>query len=272
MPMIRLKPKKSLGQHFLVDGNTIQKIVRTVDPDPTDRIVEIGPGSGALTVHLAGRCAELLLVEKDGRACGLLREKYEGVEGVRICHDDFLRVSLQSIVDTADPLIRIVGSIPYYITSPILMHMLDNRRYIRDAFILMQYEAARRIAARPSESDYGILSVLLQSWAAVTIRFRVPPTVFYPRPSVESALVHIEFMRSRPDIGDEILHRSIVQGTFGKRRKMLRSSLRSLFPDLPTRLDAVTIDLNKRPEQCTVGEFIQLSNELSYVLTGNREK
>lgn len=267
--MIQLKPKKSLGQNFLRDKNVARKIVQFFSPRPTDTVLEIGPGTGALTESLVGNCKILYLVEKDHRACEILRESFARYEHVKIISDDFLHVDLGSLTDYRSKTLRVIGNIPYYITSPILFHIIDHRQYIIDAMMMMQLEVARRITAKPSVPDYGILAVLIQTWASVSYEFKVPPTVFHPVPSVESAVIRLVFDRQRALITDEQLYRKVVRGTFGKRRKMLRSSLKPLFPHVPLNQADFSVNLNKRPEELSVEEFITLTRELQHVIKSN---
>lgn len=267
--MQRIKPKKSLGQNFLHDKNIARKIVNHFDPRENDTVLEIGPGTGALTELLAGRCKKLYLVEKDKRAIEFLDQRYGDDDTIRIIKSDILDISIPELA-TEDGKLRVIGNIPYYITSPILFHILDQRRYVYDLMMLMQLEVARRITSHPSSTDYGILSVLTQTWATPAFLFKVPATVFYPKPSVDSALVHIVFNRERNEIADENRYRSVVRGTFGTRRKMLRSTLKRLYPELPLHQDHFSIDLNKRPEECSVDDFIQLTNEIDHGIKRRR--
>jgi len=261
--MQKIKPKKSLGQNFLHDKNIARKIIQHFNPGEDDVILEIGPGTGALTSLLAGECKRLYLTEKDTRVVEILHREYGNDESICIIEGDVLDLSISEIINGKTK-IRVIGSIPYYITSPILFHILDQRQYVHDLMMLMQLEVAQRITAQPSTPDYGILSVLTQTWATPTLLFKVPATVFYPKPSVDSAVVHIVFDRERSDIKDENMYRMIVRGTFGKRRKMLRSSLKRLFPELPLQQEQFSIDLNKRPEACSVDDFIQLTGEIKH--------
>ncbi len=267
--MERIKPKKSLGQNFLCDKNIARKIVDLFAPGEKDTILEIGPGTGILTGLLVASCGRLILVEKDVRAVGILREQYESDNRVSIIHNDILKLEFADIV-VDNRKIRIIGNIPYYITSPILFYILDRRQNVSDLMILVQLEVARRITAQPSTPDYGILSVLTKTWTTASFLFKVPHTVFYPKPAVESAVIHLVFDRERREITDENLYRSIVRGAFGKRRKMLRSSLKSMFPDIQLKPEKFSLDLNKRPEACTVDDFILLTNEINYVLNRKR--
>jgi 16S rRNA (adenine1518-N6/adenine1519-N6)-dimethyltransferase len=254
-----IKPKKSLGQNFLQDRNIARKIVHMFSPNADDTILEIGPGTGILTDLLIGSCKTLIVVEKDIRSVELLRTRYGTDSRISIIHDDILDLSLSGFVGENEKM-RVIGNIPYYITTPVLYHLLDRRTYVSDVTMLVQLEAAYRLTAEPSTPDYGILSVLVQTWTTPEILFHVPPSVFYPKPGVTSALIRLVFDRRGTTIRDEALYASIVRGTFGKRRKMLRASLRTLFPDIEPEFDSISVDLRKRPEECAVDEFIQLTD------------
>lgn len=263
MPMNtqQIRPKKSLGQNFLRDKNIARKMVEIFSPGTNDIVLEIGPGTGILSELIAGTCERLILVEKDYRAVDILKQHFEREERVTIFHGDILDMELQEIT-TDDRRVRVIGNIPYNITSPILFHLLDQWKYVSDVMMLVQYEVAHRIMARPSTAEYGILSVLSQTWSTPSFLFKVPPTVFYPRPAVNSAVIRLVFDRRRDDIVDEDLYRTVVRGTFGQRRKMLRSSLKNMFPGIPFHTGIVHFNVNKRPEECSVDDFIHLTREL----------
>jgi 16S rRNA (adenine1518-N6/adenine1519-N6)-dimethyltransferase len=255
-----IRPKRSLGQNFLRDENTARKIVYAFSPTSIDSVLEIGPGTGALTKYIVGKCRRLILIEKDERSVEILRKTYADFQEVEIVEDDFLRADIRSV--TAGSTVRVIGSIPYNITSPILLKLLEHRLYVSDALLLVQYEVARRIISSPGTPEYGILSVLLQTWSDVMLLFRVPPSVFYPVPVVDSAIIRIAFKDNKHYISDEQFYKTIVQGTFGKRRKMLRASLRIIFPELILSPEVTTVNLSRRPESLTVEEFTILSNQL----------
>jgi 16S rRNA (adenine1518-N6/adenine1519-N6)-dimethyltransferase len=269
--MERIKPKRSLGQNFLNDKNIAQKMVRLFAPSQTDTVIEIGPGTGVLTEYLYGRCRCLYLIEKDKRAVDILRKRFENDNNVKVIQEDILEFTFSGIVDEGRT-VRVIGNIPYNITSPILFHLLEQKQYVSDSMFLVQREVVDRINAQPGTPDYGILSVLLQTWATTNFLFTVPATVFYPRPSVTSAVIHITFDRRQPEIPDDRFYREIIRGTFGKRRKMLRASLKSLYSAVSIDPDDFTVDLHKRPEECTVNEFIILTNEIHNVIRRKHEK
>jgi 16S rRNA (adenine1518-N6/adenine1519-N6)-dimethyltransferase len=255
---LMLPPKKSLGQHFLRDENIARNIVESLQLRPMDVVVEIGPGQGALTKHLAGRGAGLTVVEVDKRAVNLLRDSFG--DAIKIVHADVRTVSLEEIARGTGARLRIVGNIPYNITSEILFWLFDSRASVEDATLMVQLEVAQRFVARKETKEYGILSIYLQLYAETELLFKVSRNSFFPRPAVDSAVVRLSFNHDLPDFNED-LFRAIVRGTFGKRRKTLRNGLRFMgFSD--DVLDGCTLDLSRRPETLLVGDYLLLTNQL----------
>ncbi len=258
-----LRPKKSLGQHFLRDGNITRKIIGAINPQPDDLLLEIGPGEGALTKLLAPVVHKLIVVDIDKRVIERTRDTFQ--TGVEIIHQDFLTTDLESISTVEKNPLRIVGNIPYNITSPILFHILDNRAYVADAVLMIQKEVAQRLVAVPSTKDYGILSVFFQLFADVTLLFDVSPSAFYPKPKVISSVLQLKFLKKpRYELADELFFRRMVRSVFGKRRKTLQNSLRYFFHDEGITLSTQPfgIDLLLRPEALTVQQLTELSNRI----------
>lgn len=255
------RPKKSLGQHFLRDGNIARNIVAAIGARPEDVILEIGPGEGALTGLLAQTGSALVLVELDARAAGVLRRLYGG-EKIEILQEDVLSTDLAAIAERHGTALRIVGNIPYYITSPILFRILDHRSMIRDALLMMQKDVARRLVAVPRTKEYGILSVFCTLFTDAELLFDVPPGVFYPKPRVMSSVIRLSILRqSRYPLADEAHFRRMVRAIFGKRRKTLRNSL-GYFLDGAVPALPQDVDMGKRPEELSVEELVGLSNAL----------
>jgi 16S rRNA (adenine1518-N6/adenine1519-N6)-dimethyltransferase len=253
-----LKPKKSLGQNFLRDENILRKIVESLDLRNDDIVVEIGCGNGALTKHLADRPIKLIGIEVDERAIELLRESVS--PKMDLIHADVLDVNLQELSDRQQGRLRIVGNIPYYLTSEILFRLFGAREVLIDATLMMQLEVARRLVAPTRKKDYGILSVFTQFYTDCEMLFKVSRNCFFPRPDVDSAVVHLKFKERLPHC-DEQLFRTVVRATFGKRRKTLRNGLKSIgFND--NVLDSIKFDLTKRPEELNVENFVRLANLL----------
>jgi 16S rRNA (adenine1518-N6/adenine1519-N6)-dimethyltransferase len=257
-----LRPRRSLGQHFLRDENIARKIVRALDVQEGETVLEIGPGAGALTRHLRQRGARLVLVELDPRAVEVLRAEVVG-SGVELIEGDILATDLKVIASRCPGgTLRVVGNIPYNITSPILFYLLDNRRLISDALLMMQREVARRLVAHPGTKEYGILSILTQFYAQTSTLFDVTPGAFVPPPAVTSTVVRLE-MRKRPLVHarDEEHFRRMVRAVFSQRRKTLRNSLRILLGDGVRTLPS-DLPLERRPEELAVEELVALSDAL----------
>ncbi len=255
-----IRPKQSLGQNFLRDDNISRKIVAAVHPQGQDVVLEIGPGEGALTKHLAPVCDKLIVVDIDSRVIERMELMFG--EQIEIIQGDVLETDFGKIRERrkAGPL-RIVGNIPYNITSPILFHILDNRQHIGDATLMMQREVARRLVAKPGTKDYGILAVSCQIFADVKMLFDVSPNCFFPAPKVTSTVVQLRMLGApRFPLVDEQEFRRMVRGVFGKRRKTLRNSLAYVVDPVP---EVPGFDLSKRPEQLTVQELVALANALA---------
>jgi len=259
---VTVAPKQSLGQNFLVDDNIARNIVRDLHFAPGDTVIEIGPGHGALTEHLAGHAGKVTAVELDGRVIEHLRERFSE-RGVEVIHADFLDLPLRTLGSPPGERVRIVGNIPYHLTSPILFKAFDEHECVRDLTIMVQKEVARRIVASPSTKEYGIPSVLARFYGTPEILFHVSPNCFYPRPKVTSSVVRIAFFDKLPYNVDTKLFREVVKTTFGKRRKTLRNSLSYLPYDADDLLGITRSQeavLERRPEQLNVEEFARLTS------------
>ncbi len=253
-----ITPRKSLGQNFLKDANIARKIVSAMQLQPRNVVVEVGPGMGALTRHLLDTGVRVIGIEVDPRAAELLRESFGSK--LELIQTDVLSVDLATVATSSAERVRLVGNIPYYITSDILFWLYGQRDRVSDATITMQYEVAQRLIAQPGTKAYGILTVATQYYANASLLFRIPRTAFTPVPKVDSAVVRLDFTES-PIPTDRKLFTTIVRGTFGMRRKTLRNSLRYLgFSD--STLDALTFDLTKRPERLTLENFLELTTML----------
>ncbi len=263
-PTLYAKPRQSLGQNFLIDENIVRKIVKSFRPLPGDVVMEIGPGRGALTHELAGRVKHLILVEIDGRIIEDLRNRFAS-PGVTILHQDFLDVDLGWWRDTHQAKIRLLGNIPYHLTSPILFKSFEERSSIKDVTIMAQKEVTRRVVAKPGTKDYGILSVASRLYGTPEILFDVSPNCFYPRPKVTSSILHIHFFNRLPGGVNPEVFSTVIRTVFGKRRKTLRNGLKYLpYTEAAVGriMDGVTLPLEKRPEQLTPEQFFDLTNQI----------
>lgn len=258
-----IRPRKSLGQHFLIDDNIARNIVRDLQLSPNDVVVEIGPGRGALTKHVAPRVRKLVAVEVDARAVEELRAQVR-FPNTEVVHQDFLEFDLVGLSKHEGQRLRLIGNIPYNLTSEIILKAFDERASLQDFTFMVQREVARRLAARPGTKEYGILSVYAQLYGQMKVLFSVSQNCFYPKPAVSSAVIQEKLFESLPYMVDENMFRTVVRTTFGKRRKTLRNSLKYLpWEHLlrDARLSPSLLD--KRPEQLSVEEFVELTNLLT---------
>ena len=256
-----VKPKKFLGQHFLRDLGIASDIADTVDTCPELPILEVGPGMGVLTQFLMKKEREVKVVELDFESVAYLKENFAALEG-HIIEDDFLKLKLENIFD-GKPFV-LTGNYPYNISSQIFFKMLDYKDIIPCCTGMIQKEVAERIAAGPGSKTYGILSVLIQAWYKVECLFTVHEHVFNPPPKVKSAVIRMT-RNETTDLGcDEKLFKLIVKTTFNQRRKTLRNSIASIL-DKSHPLSADPI-FNKRPEQLSVQEFVDLTNRVEAAL------
>jgi len=261
------RAKRSLGQNFLVDPNLQRKIVEAVEAGPDDEVLEIGPGRGALTRHLVGSVGRLVLVELDDGLAAALGRELGGRDDVEIVHGDVLEVPLERHVRRPEAL-RVVGNIPYNITTPILFRLLERPRP-RVIVLMVQEEVAARIVAPVGGSAYGALAIGVRSVADARVLFRVGRRAFRPVPRVDSAIVRIEpFVPERLTAEEELRLRRLVRATFQWRRKQLGKILRD-HPDLalsPEVVEAAAaragVDLRDRPERLSPERFILLSATL----------
>jgi 16S rRNA (adenine1518-N6/adenine1519-N6)-dimethyltransferase len=257
---MRLRPQKSLGQHFLRDPNVIRRICAAVGVAAGETVLEIGPGEGAMTGPLADAGAHLVAIEVDRRAVEGLRREF-GTR-VRVVEQDILTLDLGAYAREAGAPVRIVGNIPYNITSPILFHLLDHRDSVRDATLMIQREVAQRLVADPGCKEYGILSVTFQMWADVETLFDVPPAAFRPVPEVHSTVLRLRMLPGpRVPLADEGFFREMVRTVFGQRRKMLRNSLQA-FAAKRGRALPVEFMLEERPEALSPASLADLANRL----------
>jgi 16S rRNA (adenine1518-N6/adenine1519-N6)-dimethyltransferase len=244
-----------------MDENIARKIVKSIAPENEDIIVEIGPGFGVLTKYLCPACRKLIAVEIDQRLLPVLQDKFGIHPHFELIHADFLKLDLRNL--SSDQKLRLVGNIPYQITSQVIFKAFEARPIVSDLTIMIQREVADRIVALPRTKAYGILSVFSQLLSEPRIEFHVSRNVFRPRPEVDSSIVRWDFrqgcdkMIRNFEVFDQVVHAS-----FGQRRKMLRKSLQQLsgFSKISS---LMTVDLERRPEELTPAEFIELSNRIS---------
>ena len=305
--MKQVRPKKNLGQHFLVDLSIARRIADTVDACPDLPVLEVGPGMGVMTQYLIEKPRPLKVVEIDRESVaylkGTLFRRYGGSEErgyedsssadshlvpthprtpvPSIIEGDFLRMDLSEVFDGQQ--FVLTGNYPYDISSQIFFKMIDNRDLSPCCTGMIQHEVALRMASQPGNKQYGILSVLIQAWYNVEYLFTVEPDVFNPPPKVKSAVIRMTRNETTRLGCDEQLFKRVVKTVFNQRRKMLRVSLRQLLPPAPATSDNFApphhrttvpptdcpIDLTRRPEQLSIPEFVELTNWVEKALCAN---
>ncbi|HEX6982493.1 MAG TPA: 16S rRNA (adenine(1518)-N(6)/adenine(1519)-N(6))-dimethyltransferase RsmA [Balneolaceae bacterium] len=219
-----IKPKKSLGQHFLTDRNIIEKIADSVPAQQGERVIEIGPGTGALTESLLKRFDDVVAIELDQRAVEVLEQKFPDLD---VHHQNVLDLNWQEL-SIGKEKTHVVGNLPYYITSQILFALLENRKWLSDALLMMQKEVAERLVAEIRTKDYGILGVQTQLMSTPEILFPVSKYCFNPPPNVESAVVKLIFDKGELECSDKNLKR-VVRTAFNQRRKKLSNALKPII-------------------------------------------
>jgi 16S rRNA (adenine1518-N6/adenine1519-N6)-dimethyltransferase len=254
------RPKKNLGQNFLIDENIIRKLVNALEITPKDCILEIGSGHGVITKHIVNAVRKVVAVELDRTLADELRKKFADIQNFELIEDDFLKLSLQNVFGEYRHW-KVFGNIPYHLTSSIIFKMIEHRHHVHSLTLMIQKEVAQRIQTKPNSKLYGIISVYSQLYADVELLFTVSKNVFYPRPKVDSAVIQWNFLpQPRYYIDNEQILKQIIRAMFGMRRKVLRNSLKPFLNNTKN----IPIDLAKRPEQLTVEEIVTLSNCISH--------
>jgi 16S rRNA (adenine1518-N6/adenine1519-N6)-dimethyltransferase len=275
---LKIQPKKSLGQNYLTDENICRNIVDSFSIAQTDHVVEIGPGQGAITKYILQKTNNLTAVEFDRNNCAILSQKFPELNLVM---GDFLKFDLDSVIlseaacpptGRKDPIngskLRVIGNIPYNITTEIVFKLIDNRTILKDVQLMIQEEVAQRFAAEPDNKDYGIPSVFVQVFSRPKLLFKVSKNCFYPKPKVDSRLIQFDFSYSREsEINDIPFFKKFVKTAFGMRRKTLKNTLAKLELDL----SKADFDFTRRAETVTIDEFIELSNLFSPTIIKNTE-
>lgn len=266
--------KKSFGQNFLTDTNILQKIVDTAEIDKNVNVIEIGPGIGALTEFLAENAAEVVAFEIDERLVPILEDTLRDHDNIKVINEDVLKADLQTRVkEFKNPNlpIKVVANLPYYITTPILMHLIESKIPFAEFVVMMQKEVADRISAEPNTKAYGSLSIAVQYYMTAKVAFVVPHTVFVPAPNVDSAILKMT-RREQPlvEVKDEDFFFRVSKISFVHRRKTLWNNLTSHFgksEEVKTKLEQALGNANIKPsirgEALSIPDFARLSDALS---------
>lgn len=265
--------KKSLGQNFLVDPNVLNRITESAGLTKETAAIEIGPGIGALTEHLARKAGKVVAFEIDKRLLPILKDTLSSYKNIEIIHQDVLKANVKEIVKeelSGYSDIMVVANLPYYVTTPIIIKLLEERLPIRGIVVMMQKEVADRLSAQPGTKEYGSLSIAVQYYTEAKTAFVVPKTVFIPQPNVDSAVIHLK-RRKEPlvEVENEFFFFSVVKAAFAQRRKTLINNLTSQMPNGKEKKEQILhilaeaeIDPLRRGESLSIQEFARLSNLL----------
>ncbi|MGH2819278.1 MAG: 16S rRNA (adenine(1518)-N(6)/adenine(1519)-N(6))-dimethyltransferase RsmA [Actinomycetota bacterium] len=254
-----VRPAKALGQNFVIDPNTIRKIVHEARLDQTEDVVEVGAGAGSLTLGLAQAARRVVAIEFDRKLVSLLRETLAGIDNVEVVHGDALRMDLEAYGAT-----RLVGNLPYNIATPLVLEVLEEAQSIRDLTVMTQAEVGERLAAAPGSKSYGQASVLVAYHAVARVAARISRSAFHPVPGVDSVLVVFERGPPPADVDAERF-RTVVKAASAQRRKMLRSSLIAVAGSAEAAREALgraRVDPVARPEEVPLEGFLALAREL----------
>ncbi|MCP4681519.1 MAG: ribosomal RNA small subunit methyltransferase A [Desulfobacterales bacterium] len=273
-----LRPKKSLGQHFLADHGIIQEIIGLTGFQISDIVLEIGPGKGALTLPLARSVGHVVAVEKDTQLSNQKKKKLSdaGITNVTLVNKDILKFDFRDIPRPPSAKIHVIGNLPYNISSPFLEKLVENRPFVKRAVLMFQLEVALRLTASPGRKIYGAMTLLLQYYARATPLLEVPKKAFYPIPKVDSMLIELDFERPYPErAGCEDRLKKVIKGAFAHRRKTLLNSLKGHNPSwnreiLLEAIEKCGIDPKRRAETLDMDEFLCLAANLKRANQGPR--
>ncbi len=265
-----LRPRKRLGQHFLEDTHIIDKIIARAGLNENDVVVEIGSGLGALTMPILPHIRHVVAVEKDPALLAILKNRVQPEQGEKVTFiaGDVLEFDVREIHDQYGGKVKILGNLPYNISSPVLEKLIRDRDYIERAILMFQLEVAQRLTAGPRAKEYGALSVMVQYYARVSPLIRVTRDAFYPKPKVDSMVLEIDFEKSHPARAeDEDAFRRVVKAAFSCRRKTILNSLERGMAPVPKEviaeaLERCLIDPKRRAETLTIDEYVHLSSAL----------
>jgi 16S rRNA (adenine1518-N6/adenine1519-N6)-dimethyltransferase len=252
----RFPARKRFGQHFLHDPGTIERILRAIAPSPTDRVVEIGPGRGALTGALLDAAGALDAIEIDRGLAAELRERLAARDTFRLHEADALTFDFGALARERGGRLRVVGNLPYNISTPLLFHLLAHREAVEDLHVMLQKEVVDRMVAAPGTGEYGRLTVMLAPWTQIERLFEIGPGAFQPPPRVRSAVARVR-LRVAPAFTLDERFPAVVSAAFSHRRKTLRNALRNFVPEAAIR--AAGIDPAARPETLAPAQFALLA-------------
>jgi len=266
----RFRPRKRWGQNFLVDHNIARKIISSAALSPKDIVLEIGAGKGILTGKIAPQVRKVMAIEIDKKLCSFLREELRNYKNVEIIGEDFLKLDISRLLTSGDgSSVKVIANLPYYITSPIIVKLLNMKKW-SEAIFMLQREVGERITASPGGKDYGSLSILVQYHCDVEKQFNVSRNVFRPKPDVDSVVIKLKLLKvPRIKVKNERMFFEIVHAAFSQRRKKLSNSISNVLKidkrPLENLLERLNISPTRRAETLSMEEFGAISDSLESV-------
>jgi 16S rRNA (adenine1518-N6/adenine1519-N6)-dimethyltransferase len=262
-----LIPRKRWGQHFLVDPNILKKVIRTAQVEKEDVVLEVGPGLGEMTLALARQVKKVIAIEIDSKLVAILEKKMKDYPNVEVIKSDILKVDFNRFLKKEGHPIKVVANLPYQISTPLLFRFIESKEVFSTFTLMLQREVAERLVASPGNKEYGPLSIFVQLFSNLSIRFLVKPSAFFPPPKVDSAVVYMEWKeKTMIEMHDEEWFKRVVKACFGYRRKTLLNALKhselSLTEAVELKMEEVGIDPRRRPETLTIQEFVSLAEAL----------
>ncbi len=262
-----LFPKKKLGQHFLVDPDILDKVISAAQVSREDVILEVGPGLGDMTVALARQVEKVIAIEIDERFIAILKQKSESYRNIEVIRSYVLKIDYKRLLGRETIPIKVVANLPYQITTPLLFRFIESKEAFSSLTLMIQKEVAERMTASPGRKEYGPLSIFVQMFSDVSIRFTIKPSAFFPPPKVDSALVHMTW-KEQPMIDPEEQEwfKKVVRACFGYRRKTVINSIKHselcIPPSVESKMEKVGIDPRRRPETLSIEELSKLAGIL----------
>lgn len=261
----RLKANKSLGQNFLINESIIEGIVEVAEVNPDDVIIEIGPGLGSLTSKLADNAKRVIAIELDTNMVEILNERFSLYDNVEIIHNDIMKTDLKALIGD-ETSVKIVANLPYYITSPIVMKLLEEELNIKSITVMVQKEVGERFCAKPNGKEYGAITVSINYYSEPSIVLDVPKDNFNPIPEVDSCVVQLKLKDKKVDLKDKKLFFRLIKMAFSQRRKNIGNSLTGVGiskAEVKTMLEELELDINLRAENLSLDEYVQIANYIS---------
>lgn len=251
-------PRKSLGQNFLQDQNIIRKIVESVAIKKSDTVIEIGPGRGALTEHILQKTDDCHVIEFDRELVAFWQQHADTCTNLTVHDCDILKFDLSQILDSTKDKVKVVGNLPYNISSPVLFHLMQYSKSLESQTVMLQKEVVDRMAAQPGNKIYGRLSVMLQQRYHIDNLFTVPPTAFFPPPKIDSAIAQLTLLENPVDVISDAQFEKLVKQAFSQRRKTLRNTLNGLLT--AEQIESLGVNPSARAETLSIADFVELSN------------